>query len=106
MDLTNALGAAQHMTLSNDTFFPIPVLCLVDNADGLQGARRIALRDPNQAGHPVLAIMTVTATETASDAQMATMTQEKSIVPKTHNTSGLQPLIIKVESSCRAPSRS
>ena len=42
----------------------------------MQGASRIALRDPNQAGHPVLAIMTVTATETVTDDQMALMTQQ------------------------------
>ncbi len=76
MNLADALSSAQQMTLTNGSFFPVPILCLVDSVDALQGASRIALRDPNQAGHPVLAIMTVTATETVTDDQMALMTQQ------------------------------
>jgi sulfate adenylyltransferase len=76
MNLADALSTAQCMTLTNGDFFPVPIVCLVDNVDALQGARRIALRDPNQAGHPVLAIMALTGIETVSDAQMALMTQQ------------------------------
>ena len=76
MNLADALSSAQQMTLTNGAFFPVPIVCLVDNTDGIQGAKRIALRDPNQAGHPILAIMTVSATETVTDDQMATMTQQ------------------------------
>ena len=75
MSLADALSSAQQMTLTNGAFFPVPILCLVENTEAIQGATRIALRDPNQAGHPVLAIMTVTATETVTDDQMVTMTQ-------------------------------
>ena len=32
-----------------------------DQVDSLKGAKRIALRDPNVEGHPVLAVMDVTA---------------------------------------------
>jgi sulfate adenylyltransferase len=76
MNLADAMGAAEKMTLSNGAFFPVPVLCLVENADAIKGAKRIALRDPNVDGNPVLAVMDVKAIETVSDAQMKTMTQK------------------------------
>jgi hypothetical protein len=40
------------------------------------GAKRIALRDPNVAGNPVLAIMDVEAVEEFSDADMKMMTEK------------------------------
>jgi len=76
MNLTDAMGAAEKMTLSNGAFFPVPVLCLLENVDAIKGAKRIALRDPNVDGNPVLAIMDVEAIEEVSDAQMKTMTQK------------------------------
>ena len=53
------MGAAAKMTLSDGSFFPVPVLCLVDSTDAIGDARRIALRDPNVEGNPVLAVMDV-----------------------------------------------
>jgi sulfate adenylyltransferase len=41
----------------------VPVLCLLDSVDAIRGAKRIALRDPNMEGNPVLAIMDVEAIE-------------------------------------------
>jgi len=76
MNLADAMGAAEKMTLSNGAFFPVPVLCLLENVDAIKGAKRIALRDPNVDGNPVLAIMDVEAIEEVSDAQMKTMTQK------------------------------
>lgn len=76
MNLADAMGAAEKMTLSNGAFFPVPVLCLLDNVDAIKGARRIALRDPNVEGNPVLAVMDVQNIEQVSDAQMKTMTQK------------------------------
>jgi sulfate adenylyltransferase len=76
MNVADAMGAAEKMTLTDGSFFPVPVLCLVDSADAIGDAKRIALRDPNMEGNPVLAIMDVEAIETVSDAQMATMTDK------------------------------
>ncbi|MGM0680587.1 MAG: sulfate adenylyltransferase, partial [Pseudomonadota bacterium] len=76
MNLTDAMGAAEKMILSDGSFFPVPILCLLENVDAIKDARRIALRDPNVEGHPVLAIMDVEAIETVSDEQMNTMTQK------------------------------
>ena len=76
MNVADAMGAAEKMTLTDGSFFPVPVLCLVENADAVKAAKRIALRDPNVDGNPVLAVMDVKAIETVSDAQMKTMTQK------------------------------
>ncbi len=76
MKLADAVSVAETMKMTDGRFFPVPLLCLVESADAIQGAERIALRDPNVEGHPVLAVMDVTAIETASDEQMALMTEK------------------------------
>jgi len=40
------------MTLTNGAFFPVPVMCLLENVDAIKGAKLIALRDPNVEGTP------------------------------------------------------
>jgi len=76
MNVADAMGAAEAMTLTDGSFFPVPVLCLLENADTIGDAKRIALRDPNMEGNPVLAIMDVENIETVSEDQMATMTDK------------------------------
>ncbi|BCU06859.1 sulfate adenylyltransferase [Allochromatium tepidum] len=76
MNLADALSTAQSMTLTDGRFFPVPLLCLLESADAIAGATRVALRDPNVEGNPVLAVMDVTAVEQVSDAQMALMTEQ------------------------------
>jgi len=76
MTVVDAMGAAEKMTLTDGSFFPVPVLCLLDSADAVGDAKRIALRDPNVDGNPVLAIMDVESIETVSDDQMAVMTDK------------------------------
>lgn len=76
MNVADAMGAAEKMTLTDGSFFPVPVLCLLESVDVIQGAQRIALRDPNMEGNPVLAVMDVEAIEVVTDAQMATMTRK------------------------------
>ncbi len=77
MKLDDALGCAQNMQLADGSFFPVPVLCLLQDkvANSIKGEKRIALRDPNVDGNPVLAVMDVAAIETVSDAQMASMSE-------------------------------
>ena len=74
MSVADAMGAAQKMTLTDGSFFPVPVMCLVDRA--ISDSKRIALRDPNIEGNPVLAIMDVEAIEEVSDDQMRVMTEK------------------------------
>jgi sulfate adenylyltransferase len=76
MSVDDAMGAAEKMTLTDGSFFPVPVLCLVESTDAIGDAKRIALRDPNMEGNPVLAVMDIEAIETVSDQQMAVMTDK------------------------------
>ncbi|MCU7839814.1 MAG: sulfate adenylyltransferase [Candidatus Thiodiazotropha sp. (ex Lucinoma borealis)] len=76
MTVADAMGAAEKMTLTDGSFFPVPVLCLLENTDAIGDAKRIALRDPNVEGNPVLAIMDIESIEAVSDQQMAVMTDK------------------------------
>lgn len=76
MNVADAMGAAEKMTLSDGSFFPVPVMCLLENTDAIGDAKRIALRDPNVEGNPVLAVMDIEAIETVSDEQMSVMTDK------------------------------
>lgn len=76
MDLGNALSVAENMRTVDGLFWPVPVLNLTDDVSGIEGAERIALRDPNVEGHPVLAIMTVDRIEPVSKEQIETMTRQ------------------------------
>ncbi|MCG8428122.1 MAG: sulfate adenylyltransferase [Chromatiales bacterium] len=76
MKVADAMGAAEKMTLTDGSFFPVPVLCLLENTDAIGDAKRIALRDPNMEGNPVLAVMDIENIETVTDEQMAIMTDK------------------------------
>jgi sulfate adenylyltransferase len=76
MDIADAVGVAENMHTKSGLFWPVPVLNLATDVSAIQGAARIALRDPNVDGHPVLAVMDVAAIEELSDEQKATMTEQ------------------------------
>ena len=76
MNLADALSCADNMQMSDGSFFPVPILNLVDSVAELEGADRIALRDPNVVGNPVLAIQQVDAIEYVSDEQMVFLTEK------------------------------
>lgn len=76
MNLADALGVAESMTMASGQFFPVPILNLVDSVDAIGDAKRIALRDPNVEGNPVVAIQQIEAIETVTDEQMALMTEK------------------------------
>ncbi len=76
MTVADAMGTCESMTMTNGQFFPVPVMCLLENVDAIQGQKRIALRDPNMEGNPVLAIMDVESIEEVSDEQMSFMTEK------------------------------
>jgi len=75
MNVADALSAAETMHMSDGRFFPVPILCLTDDTGPIGDARRIALRDPNMEGNPVLAVMDIEAVEQVTDEQMARMTE-------------------------------
>jgi sulfate adenylyltransferase len=74
MNKADALSVAKGMKTASGLFWPTPVLNLVEDAGSIKAGDRIALKDPNVAGNPVLAIMDVEAVETFSDEDMAMMT--------------------------------
>jgi sulfate adenylyltransferase len=76
MNLADALSVAESMHTTGGLFWPIPVLNLTDDVSAIEGAGRIALRDPNVAGNPALAIMNVETIEPVSVAQIDTMTEQ------------------------------
>jgi sulfate adenylyltransferase len=76
MNLADAMGACENMRTDDGSFFPVPIMCLLNDVDGIRDAKRIALRDPNMEGNPVLAVMDVEAIEQVSDDQMAFMTEK------------------------------
>ena len=75
MTRDDALGVAREMRTTSGVFWPTPVLNLVESAEGFGVGDRIALRDPNVVGNPVLAIQTVEAIETFSEDEMREMTE-------------------------------
>ncbi|MFO8002788.1 sulfate adenylyltransferase [Thioalkalivibrio sp.] len=76
MNVADAMGCAEEMRTASGLFFPVPVVNLLENADPIRGAKRIALRDPNMEGNPVLAIQDVEAIEEFTPEQMEVMTQK------------------------------
>ncbi|RLA31331.1 MAG: sulfate adenylyltransferase [Gammaproteobacteria bacterium] len=76
MDLADALSVAKTMHTTDGLFWPVPVLNLTDDISGIDGKRRIALRDPNTEGNPVMAIMDVDSIEEVSSEQIDTMTEQ------------------------------
>ena len=75
MNRADAMSVATDLKTTDDLFWPVPVLNMVERFDGNAGDR-IALRDPNVDGAPVIAVMDVTAIECLSDDDMALMTSE------------------------------
>ena len=75
MNLEDALSVADHLHTVDGLFWPVPVLNLTDDVAAIQGAARIALRDPNVDGNPVLAIQDVESIEEASEEQLSRITE-------------------------------
>lgn len=76
MNLADALSVAEKMHTVDGLFWPVPVLNLADDTAGIEGASRIALRDPNVAGNPVIAVMDVAAIEEMSAKQKEAITEK------------------------------
>ncbi len=76
MDKADALCVAQNMKTVGGLFWPVPIVNLVKDASGVAAGERIALRDPNLPGAPALAILSVKAVETLSDAENALIVEK------------------------------
>lgn len=76
MNKADALSVAKEMHTSSGLFWPTPVLNLVEDAGSIKAGDRIALKDPNVEGNPILAVMDVEAVEEFSDDDMAMMSEK------------------------------
>jgi len=76
MNLADALSVSQKMHTVDGLFWPVPVLNLASDVSAIEGAPRIALRDPNVDGNPVIAVMDVEAIEEISAEQKTLMTEQ------------------------------
>lgn len=76
MNLADALEVASKLHTTEGLFWPVPVVNLVQDIHSIKGAKRIALRDPNTDGNPIMAIMDIEAIESVTDQQIETMAQE------------------------------
>lgn len=73
MNKADALAVAKDMHTSKGLFWPTPVLNMVEDASAIKDAKRIALRDPNVEGNPVLAVQDIEAIEEYTDDEMKMM---------------------------------
>jgi sulfate adenylyltransferase len=76
MNLADALSVAKDLKTTGGLFWPVPVMNLTHDAGAIRAGQRVALRDPNVAGNPVLAVMDVKAIEQVSKEQLETMAQQ------------------------------
>jgi len=76
MNKADALSVAENMHTADGLFWPTPIMNLVEDAGDIKAGSRIALKDPNVEGNPVLAVMDVEAVEKISDDEMAAMTEQ------------------------------
>ena len=76
MTKADALSVGQKMQTGSGLFWPTPVLNLVADAAAISVGDRIALKDPNVVGDPVLAVQQVTAVETFTSDEIQTLAQQ------------------------------
>ncbi len=73
MGLAESLKIAEGMQTKGGLFWPVPITNVVKDAGPVRTAGRIALRDPNVEGNPVIAVQDVEAIEDVAEDQMTSM---------------------------------
>ncbi|MDJ0957853.1 MAG: sulfate adenylyltransferase [Arenicellales bacterium] len=76
MGLDDALSVSNNMKTTGGLFFPVPILNVLNDISSIEHAERIALKDPNIEGNPVLAVMDVNRIEKASDDELKVVTDK------------------------------
>ncbi len=74
MTLADALSVCDSLKTSSGLFWPVPILNVTSQTGIKPG--RLALRDPNVEGHPVLAIMDVQGVEPVTAEQLTAMAKQ------------------------------
>nr|MBV6630804.1 sulfate adenylyltransferase [Oceanococcus sp. HetDA_MAG_MS8] len=80
MNKAEALAVSETMHMPDGLFWPVPVLNLSTEDLSFEAGQRVALRDPNVEGHPIIAVQTVSAVEHLSE------DERESIVRAVFNT--------------------
>jgi len=75
MNLTDILSVAEKLRTASGLFWPVPIVNRNDEIAGIKDKRRIALRDPNVPGAPVIAVQDVHDIEAISADQLRDVTQ-------------------------------
>ncbi|MDN5938724.1 MAG: sulfate adenylyltransferase [Salinisphaera sp.] len=73
MDKADALAVGEDLHTRSGLFWPVPILNLTDDAAAVGQAERIALRDPNVPGAPVIAIQDVAGVDHFSENEIETL---------------------------------
>lgn len=76
MNLADSLSVAENMVTADGLFWPVPIVNLTADVQAISGTGRIALRDPNVEGNPVIAIQDVEAIEEVSHDQILAMAEK------------------------------
>jgi len=76
MNKDDAFGVAERMTTSDGLFWPVPILNLVSGKQIGKDWTRIALRDPNREGNPVLAVQEIISREELSNEELLAITEK------------------------------
>src|SRR5690625_4213811 len=76
MTKADALSIGANLTMTDGLFWPIPILNLTADVSAFEGASRIALRDPNVEGNPVIAVQHVEGIDEFSEQEMATLIEQ------------------------------
>jgi len=78
MNVAESLSVAENMRTAKGLFWPVPIMNVIrdTSASAVDKAKRIALRDPNVEGKPVLAIQDVEAIEEISADQKRLMKEK------------------------------
>jgi len=76
MNKADALAVAEHMQTGSGVFWPVPVVNLTADGSSIVPGSRIALRDPNVTGHPVIAIQDIEAVEMLSEEDVDFIAQQ------------------------------
>ncbi|MFH1530618.1 MAG: sulfate adenylyltransferase [Pseudomonadota bacterium] len=76
MNLADSLSVAEKMQTTSGLFWPVPCINMVKDASAIEGAKLIALKDPNVEGHPIIAVQTVEKIETVPEDKMTYMAEK------------------------------
>jgi sulfate adenylyltransferase len=75
MNVADGSSVAEKLQTTSGLFWPVPIFNRTDNISAIKDAKRIALRDPNVEGNPVIAIQDIEAIEELSAEQLTGMAE-------------------------------